>query len=222
MYHYCYLLSFEDGMKYVGAHSTKIIPELDTTYLGSGTHLPKNRSIFTTSKIILATFETRKELIDYEINFIIENKCVESNEWYNKRTKTYDRYQQVPWNKGKTGLTNTHSKTFIERYCKGYRTPAQIAGAKRVGEKIRGTSNPAKGKPGIANSGFKPWYVITPNGEYKEFHDIPKQDAAHLFNVTARQLGHRFHYTNEHKAAKTLPLKGYVFGNLPKPDTDIV
>ncbi len=129
---------------------------------------------------------------------------------------------RIPWNKGKTGLINHHSKTFIDKYCKGYRTPAQIEGAKKGAEKIRGTSNPAKGKPGISNNGFKPWYVITPDGVYKEFHDIPKQDAAHLFNVTSRQLGHRFHYTNEHKIAKTLPLKGHVFGNLPKPDTSTI
>lgn len=43
MYHYCYLLEFPDGMKYVGAKSSKLRPDLDTTYLGSGKDLPKDR-----------------------------------------------------------------------------------------------------------------------------------------------------------------------------------
>ena len=43
MYHYAYLLTFPDGMKYVGARSIHFQPELDVTYLGSGKALPKDR-----------------------------------------------------------------------------------------------------------------------------------------------------------------------------------
>lgn len=35
---------------------------------------------------------------------------------------------------------------------------------------------------------------------------------------TPRQLGHGFHYTNEHKVAQKMPRKGWVFGNLPRPN----
>jgi len=56
--------------------------------------------------------------------------------------------------------------------------------------------------------------LIFQNGMKIEVHNKSKQDYAVKLGVTPRQLGHRFHYTNEHKEAKGLPLKGYTFGNL--------
>jgi hypothetical protein len=206
-------------MLYVGARSTALSPELDTCYLGSGKALPSNRhdNPASVTKTILKVFKTREELMDYERQYIINNDCIASPNWYNQRKATYDRHGEKPWNMGiSTGL-NAHVQTFKDRYCNGYRTPAQIDGAKRMREKLTGVPNPAKGKSGTDNNGFKPWYSISPDGEYKEHLDKTKQEFAVELGLTPRQLINRFHYTNEHKVAKTKPLKGWTFGNLPRP-----
>lgn len=220
MFHYVYLLEFPNGMGYIGLHSTVIQPELDICYLGSGKALPP-RDTTSCTKTILATFPTRETALQYEIDLIIANDCVKSEIWYNLRRNTFDKH-------GST-LNPQHIKQIVENrtgklrteYGKKYsgegRTPAQKAGDKRAGLKILGTKNPAKGSPGISNQGFTPWYYITPTGEYVEVLDTPKQDYASKLGFTARQLGHRFHYTNEHKVARTLPAKGWTFGNLPRP-----
>lgn len=219
MNHYCYLLTFADEMLYVGARSTHLEPHLDICYLGSGKALPHDRhdnpSLVT--KTILGTFKTREELMNYERQYIINNDCVSNPNWYNQRIATYDRHGETPWNKGISTGFNNHVQTFINRYCNGYRTPAQIDGVKRMREKLTGVPNLAKGKKGIDNSGFKPWYSISPEGVYTEYLTKTKQESAHELGVTPRQLTHRFHYKNEHKPAKTKPLKGWTFGNLPKP-----
>ena len=220
MHHYVYLLEFPDGKKYVGMHSTTIEPLLDACYLGSGKALPA-RLPETCTKTILGIFDTRQEAANYEIEFIVNNNCVASDEYYNLRIKTHDKHG--------TKLSPEHREIcrkisqgrsrieYGKKYSGDGRTPAQRAGDKRAAEKIRGTKCPAKSNPGATNGGFSSWYYITPAGEYVEVHDVAKQDYADYLGVTARQLGHRFHYSNEHKVAKTKPLKGWTFGNLPKP-----
>ena len=74
-----------------------------------------------------------------------------------------------------------------------------------MAEKLRGVKNPAKGLNGIENKGFKPWYSISPDGEYVEYLTITKSEFTGIPGITPRQIGHRFHYTNEHKIARTLP-----------------
>ena len=216
MNHYCYLLVFGDGMRYVGAHSTTLDPSLDTTYLGSGSNLPPERfePNYPITKTILATFSTREELMEFERTFIISNDCVQDKDWYNNKSATFDRHGQAPWNKGLTTGQNTHVETFKERYCNGYRTPAQIAGAASMKIKLTGVKNPAKGKKGTTNSGFIPWYSISPEGVREEHLTITKEQFGEKLGVTKRQIYHRFHPTNAHKKAKTLPLKGWTFGNL--------
>ena len=218
MYHYAYLLTFPDGKKYIGARSTNLRPELDTCYLGSGRALPKDRlDTRNVGKTILAVFPTREELMSYEKSLIVMNDCVASEDWLNLRTATFDRHGSVPWNKGLKGIPNTHSATFIERYCKGYRSPAQIEGAKSMREKLTGVKNPGKAHHGTDNASFKPWYYITPEGNYVEIRDRTKEEMAAEFGVTFRQLTHRFHHSNQHRRARYKTLKGYTFGNLPRP-----
>lgn len=218
MNHYAYLLIFPNGMKYIGARSTKLSPELDTTYLGSGSDLPKDRKdVRNVSKQILGTFNTREELMKFESDFIKAAGCVHSSDWYNKKVASFDRHGSEPWNKGKTGIKNTCSEVVKRRYSHGYRTPAQLAGAKSMREKLTGVSNPSKAHHGTNNSAFLPWYYISPLGEYVEIHDKTKEEMAAFFGVTQRQLINRFHYSNEHKKAKYPTLRGYTFGNLPRP-----
>ena len=219
MNHYAYIITFENGMKYVGARSTKLNPELDTTYLGSGRSLPPSRTRFNTSKTILKTFNTRAELMQFEVDFIIANNCVESPEWYNQRVRTYDRHGEAPHNKGTTCHEYKSRPIFSERY-KDNRTAAMLAADEIRREKCKG-SNLAKGHKGTTNCAFIPWYYITPLGEYVEVTDKTKEDMAELLGFTPRQLVHRFHYTNQHKVGRTKPAKGWTFGNLPRP-TDTV
>jgi len=206
-------------MKYIGCRSTKLGPTLDACYLGSGKALPE-RTIKSCIKTVLAEFPTREEAIQAEIDYIKDNDCVNSPDYYNLRLATYDRHgtEGTPVNTGRTKETHEYIVSANEKrkqYVGEYRTPAQKAADNRA----RGVStgpNPAKGKIGINNSGFNPWYLIDPKGNYLEIM-IPKQDYAEKLGVTPRQLGHRFHHTNMHKPAKQGPLKGWTFGNLPRP-----
>lgn len=220
MNHYVYLLEFPNGMGYVGLHSTKIDPAIDTCYLGSGRALPP-RSSSSCKKTILATFPTREEAVQYEIDIIELNDCVASDDWYNLRKRTHDKHGSSLSPEHRQLISETHKGRDRSAYGKKYtgvgRTPAQRAGSIVAAEKVRGTKCPNKGKPGTSNTGFSPWYYIDPTGNYVEIHDIPKQDYAAKLGVNPRQLGHRFHYTNEHVVAKSKPLKGWTFGNLPRP-----
>ena len=214
MNHYVYLLTFNDGMKYVGCRSTKHKPELDNVYLGSGGNLP-TRDIGTCQKHILKVFPTREDAILYEIDYIIRNQCVQSDKWYNLRTRTHDRH----------GSKNTpeHIAKVIESrkglVCNTRSGERRTAAQKAADAKLRvglgnGESNPAKAHKGTDNQGFVPWYHISPEGVYTEVLDLTKAEYASKLGVTPRQLSHRFHYKNIHKAATTKPLKGWTFGNL--------
>lgn len=220
MNHYAYLLTFTNSMRYVGARSTKLSPELDASYLGSGTALPLDRlDLLNVSKVILATFSTREELMKYEKDFIIQNGCATSPEWYNQRIATFDRHGSIPWNKGlvvTNEVDSTFSATFSSRY-KGKRSPAMLAAHAATAEKIRGTFNPDKGHKSISNCAFIPWYYVTPEGVYVEVHDKTKRELADTLGVTERQLINRFHHTNIHKVGRYPTLRGYIFGNLPRP-----
>lgn len=216
MYHYVYLLEFPDGMRYVGVHSTKIRPDLDTLYLGSGKALPP-RSPETCNKIILQQFSTREEATQYEIDYIVNHDCVKSDQYYNLRCKTHDKHGSKLSDEHIAKISACHlgrKRPEITKYRGNNRTPAQLAGDKRKGDTIRGTKNPAKGLKGIKNNGFLSWYSISPEGVYTEYHDKTKQDMAASFGMTQRQMIHRFHYTNEHKVGTRGPAKGWTFGNL--------
>ena len=219
MYHYAYLLTFPNGKKYIGARSFHLKPELDTTYLGSGKALPKDRHDFRelVQKDILQVFDTRKELLEFEKNFIKNNSCIEDKNWYNLRLSTFDRHGQKVPNRKPCDKQTTSGSTHKRRYA-NFRTPAQIDGTERMKKALTGVPNPAKGHKGISNSGFIPWYYITPNGDYVEVFDKTKKEMAKELGFTERQLGHGFHHTNEHQCAERIPRKGWTFGNLPRPD----
>jgi hypothetical protein len=237
MNHYVYKLYFINGMKYIGVHSTPNVPEEDVCYLGSGRELPP-RSRHTCTKVIIGTYLTRDEAIQAEQDHIQAFNCVESDDYYNKRLVTYDRYGKHTIETcvgtalsaailaGRTKDTHEYLRAKGEKfkqYAGAMRTPALKAADKIRGLKVRGTKDPRKGKGGVKNNGFNPWYYITPAGDYHEVHDVTKQEFAPRLGVTPRQLGHRFHYTNMHKVAPARsPLKGWTFGDLPRPtDTSI-
>ena len=221
MYHYVYLLEFPDGMKYIGLHSTKIEPKLDTCYLGSGGALPVRDSSSCT-KTILAEFDTRAEAAAYEIEEILNAEALTSENYYNLRLRTHDKHGSRLSDEHKMLISKTHKGRSRGSYGLKYRgegrTPAQKAGSIRAGQKIKGTKCPAKGKPGTSNQGFVPWYYVTPTGVYVEIHDRTKAEVASELGLTIRQIRHGFHYTNEHRKGLKSPRKGWIFGNLPRPE----
>lgn len=225
MYHYVYTLYFPLTKKsYIGCHSTVIEPELDTCYLGSGKSLPKDRNPSNCIKKVVKTFNTRQEATAYEEKLIAENNAVESEDFYNMRLHVYDKHGSHLSEEQKKQISERQTGKKRPEYAKKYkgegRTPAQVAGAIRGGLKQRGIKNPLKGKPGVKNNAFKPWYYITPEGEYHEVYDVTLKDAAkELFNVTVHQLTNRFIPSNAHKPMKQNrnSLVGYTFGFLPRP-----
>lgn len=222
MYHYAYLLEFKNGMKYVGAKTGKIEPKLDSTYLGSGRHLPDSRheNRQDVTKTILATFNTREEAIRFEEDYIVNNNCVDDPNYYNKRIRVYDKHGKKHNPRGFTKQDRLKSNATVKRrnYTKGAnRTPAQLANDLRISESFKGIPNLAKGHKGIKNNAFIPWYYICPNGNYVEVHDKTKTDKAPELGFTLRQLTQGFCEKNEHQKARTLPRKGWTFGNLPRP-----
>lgn len=228
MYHYVYEITFLDDKKYIGCRSTVIKPELDTCYLGSGRYLPPDRTPQNCIKRIIATFNTRKEATDYEEYLIALNNAVKSNMYYNNRLHVYDKHGSHLSEEHKKLISKQHRGVKRPEYAKKYsgsgRTPAQIAGSKKGAEKTRGIKNPKKGHPNISNCAFKPWYYITPNGEYYQVYDMTLKDAAKiLFNVSVHQLTHRFSKENIDKPFKQKRnnLFGYTFGFLNKDKTDL-
>lgn len=222
--HYVYLLTFPNGMFYVGCRSTNLEPEQDTTYLGSGKYLPKDRHEYRNliQKDILFISNSREDALDFEEEYIMHNNCVTDENFYNKRRRVFDRKGLPNPNPMNSILRAKAAKTFKQRdYTKnGNRTVAQLAHDEWCRKNYTGVENPAKGHKGVTNCAFVPWYYITPEGNYVEVLDKTKEDYVSLgiLPFTWRQLIHRFHYTNQHKISKRTPFKGWVFGNLPIPE----
>jgi len=236
MTHYVYKISYNNGMHYIGARSCKCLAIEDTKYQGSSKVIP-NSIKCTGSKVILKEFSSREEAISYECDLHSEHNVALNPLYYNQVKQTSSKFDQ----QGCTADTHKHvasmahklrgrtaesheyiakANTKRKQYVGDNRTEAQKLGAIKVGDWNRGRKNPLKACKGSSNGGFNPWYYITPDGEYIEVHTVTKQDFAQTLGATARQLGHRFHYTNEHKRAgsrATKPLRGYTFGNIPKP-----
>ena len=221
MIHYLYLLTFKNGNKYIGARTTSLDRALlDTKYLGSGRDLPV-RNENTCTKTILKEFSSREDLIKAEIEYIKFHECTTDITYYNKRISTYDRHGDTSEAtsltlKGRTKESHKYiEETSIKnsKYIGEFRTPAQ----KHQDAKMRGAKtgpNTAKGHKGTTNSAFEPWYSISPSGVKTDYRDITKKDAAYMFDLTPRQMTHRFHYTNIDKPAKKGKIKGWIFGNL--------
>lgn len=222
MIHYMYLLTFNDGMLYVGARSTNLdTAELDACYLGSGKALPA-RTRNTCTKTILNTYESRRELLEAEKAYIQDHSCVDSENYYNLRVSTHDRHgcEGVDTNTGRNADTHSYIARANEKrkqYVGDNRTPAQ----KHSDAKLRGVStgpNPLKGLKGSKSPHFQPWYYITPKGEYHEEHHRTRDIVAKELGFTTRQFDNRMRGDNEHVPGKRGPIKGWILGRI-KRDT---
>lgn len=63
-YHYTYILRLRNGQEYIGVRSSKVLPELDTQYLGTSKYFKKQDVAF---KSIIETFKSRDEAAQHEI-----------------------------------------------------------------------------------------------------------------------------------------------------------
>lgn len=86
MNHYTYLITYQNGMKYMGVRSCKCLPEEDVKYFGSSKHTPDKSQI--KSKQILAVFPSRKEAIEAEIHYHKQHDIAVNPKYYNKAKQT--------------------------------------------------------------------------------------------------------------------------------------
>lgn len=218
MFHYVYQLTFVNGMKYIGMHSTTIDPYLDTRYLGSGRALPSIQEREKATKEILRIFSTRTEARNYEIQLIRQFDCINSTDYYNQVLKTHDKHGSSLSEEHKKQISIRHNgvyKPYLKKYSGTNRTPAQLAADERLRQTTKGILNPTKGHPDITNPAFTPWYYITPAGKYVEVLDKTKKSYATSFGVNATTFNMQFSPHKQHKVITKGKLKGYTFGNLP-------
>jgi hypothetical protein len=78
-------------MTYIGVRTSKVLPELDTTYWGSSKHLPKDVSK-THTKTIIALFFTREWAVEYEIYLHNKYDVAINPMFYNKAKQTSKKF----------------------------------------------------------------------------------------------------------------------------------
>jgi len=86
MHHYTYLISYKNGMKYMGVRSCKCKPDEDTHYNGSSKYTPTNSEIV--SKIILSTHHSRIAAVAAEVAYHREYSVATGDTYYNKSRQT--------------------------------------------------------------------------------------------------------------------------------------
>ena len=229
-HHYVYEIWYPNGMSYIGVRSCNTSPEDDHRYRGSSKHIPETIAIFG-FKIILSRYSTKNEAYSEEVRLHKKFNVKDNSHYYNRANQSSHKFRISKESHKKSALKLLGRKAEDYKYIRDAnekrrtyvgenQTEAQRLGNIRMGLNQRGTKNPAKGHSSVQNSGFNPWYYITPEGAYIEMHDVTKQEFAPILGVTSRQLGNRFHYTNINKQASLtdgrvpLGVRGFTFGNL--------
>lgn len=207
MNHYTYKIEFENGMKYIGVRSCKC-PIPKDSYYGSSKVIPAELYA-TCTKTILNTFNTRIEALQDEIKLHEELDVAVNSNYYNQVKQTSEKFNQ----QGTTKETHEHIARMAEKLKERSKTThayletsgkksASLRGERRtnvqkkadalVSQQQKGIKNPAKGNPGIEHPKFKPWYYVTPEGEYYEVFDSVRnyvKTKADIYKFTAGQLG---------------------------------
>lgn len=237
MNHYTYEIEFENGMKYLGVRSCKVLPEEDTSYLGSSKVIPPALYV-TCVKTILGVFPSRVLALQDEIRRHEELDIALNPEYYNQVKQTAVGFDQS----GTTKESHDHIRTMAEkltgrtkedyeylahkgRKSSAYRGAGRTDAQKAAYARMRGKTdekNPKKGNSGASHPRCRPWYFIDPTGKYTEVYTSIRSYVAManelpegvLYNSVCRgvrEIGHTPFLRG--------PLKGYVFGYLDsKPD----
>ena len=205
-------------MKYLGVRSCKC-PVDEDVYTGSSKLIPPELYA-TCKKTILATFNTRIEAQEDEIQRHALLDVARNPEYYNGTNAKSTGFSPVGLTKERSEKVKARAEKF-RAYRGENRTEAQKKADKAL-SKYKGTSNLAKGNSGTDNHQFKPWYYITPEGTYVEILEIPIRQYCQLPECPKGFKASRIYErisSCAHQAFVRGPLKGYVFGYLhTKPD----
>ena len=236
MHHYTYEIEFENGMKYIGVRSCKVAIEKDS-YYGSSKIIPAELYA-TCNKTILGVFSTRVEALQDEIRRHEELNIGVNPLYYNQVKQTAVGFDQS----GTTKETHEHVRRMAEKL-KGrtreqyeYLVESSKKSATRRGsnrtdkqkaadlvlKNTKGIKNSAKGNSGPNSPKFRPWYYITPLGEYTEVYTsirdfvmtasvLPEGTTYNGVSRCVREIGHR--------AVLRGVLKDYIFGYLDSKPT---
>jgi len=213
MNHYTYEIKFENGMKYMGVRSCRCDIE-DDTYTGSSKLIPPELYA-TCEKTILATFDTRVEAQQDEIRRHEELDVARNPLYYNGVNAKSTGFSPI-------GLTKKHSENVLKRaekfraYRGDNRTEAQLKADQKVSEFQKGRKNPAKGNSGMENHQVKPWYYITPEGDYVEVYTSIRQylPTHPVFKDWSPSKIYERISTKAHTPSVRGVVKGYTFGYL--------
>lgn len=213
MNHYTYEIKFENGMKYLGVRSCKCPIEEDV-YTGSSKLIP-SELYATCEKTILATFSTRIDAQQDEIKRHAELDVARNPEYYNGVNAKSTGFSPI-------GLTKSHSENVRKRaekfraYRGANRTEAQKEADLKVSKFQKGRKCPEKGNSGMDNHKVKPWYYITPQGDYVEVYDsIRSYLLTHeVFKDWKPSKIYERISTKPHIPGVRGALKGYTFGYL--------
>lgn len=215
-YHYVYEIVYTDNKRYIGARTSSVPPEEDTSYIGSSKYTPNNNIL---QKSILGVFPRRDEALAFEIYLHDKFNVHISDMYYNKAKQTSTGFSTA-------GITKDSCEWLQRRkYLSGdQRTATQKAGAKKGAIAATGQKVPSRGRSGIKANKFKPWYYITPDGKYVEFTSTPISTFCETAHGTPLSRAVIFNCTSKYNHTKVPhgAAKGWTVGFLPKPMSNIL
>ena len=182
--HYVYRSFEEGGRDYIGIRSCDCLPEEDTKYFGSF----YDKTFNPTGKTILFVCETRKEVVEIEIELHDFFDVAVNPKFANKTKATSTGFDMTGVVRGpmaeehkkrisvaKTGKTLTEeTKKKISVGMSGennpkFGVPCTEAQKKAQSEKMSGEKNPSYGKTGALNPRSKAIIAIKPDGTQRHF-----------------------------------------------------
>lgn len=220
MYHYVYLLiNTTTNHMYIGKRSCNIHPDLDTAYMSSSKHVPKEQC----DKIILSLHSSSQEALEEEIRLHNLYDVGINPMFYNKAKQTSISFDTTgisipmkPEIKVKISLSNkgvkktlTHEqREKLKVHLAQFRTSA-------VRKKASETLIARGSNKGTNNSQFTPWYISTPTVTHL-FLNISKNSKAIQDGFKSPKhyvdLQRKFKGELKHKVYGTIT----AIGNLPK------
>jgi hypothetical protein len=228
MYHYTYLIKFENNMKYIGVRSCKVHPSKDSNYLGSSKVIPAELYA-TCRKRILRLHKTRVEAIAHEIELHNRYNVAVNPKFYNQAKQTSTKFDMSGCRKE----THKHVQAMVDkltgRTAKDYqyienatKIKRTLRGANRTTKQLeadkqlvgKGKPNPAKGNSGSNSPKFKPWYYITPDYRYIEVHTSIRKYCTEIEPTWSKSTVVYAMLNKEHEVVQKGMFKGYTFGYL--------
>lgn len=233
MNHYTYIIQHKtEDKRYIGVRSSECDPVEDTSYLGSSKHLPSDVKD-THRKIILRTFQTRKEAIEHEILLHKVNNVSTNPSYYNKACQTSTGFDTTGT---KLSFTEEHKKKISDSlkgtthsdihkrnssisqkalYDNGYVNPRTgVIMDDTLKEKISRRKKELGCGLGTKNSRFTPWFIQHPNGIKEIFTDVTKEDKSLQDGFKRGRYQDLVTKSKGIKPMKSGQFKDYIFGNI--------